>query len=116
MDGEFGSLKDIIQNIPAGPRVNLTSANEHAPEIERRILVVKKRSREFRHSLPFNRIPKLMTIHAILDIAKMLNYFTTKQGISSELSPSSILTGESLDYKKHLTLHPGQYCHVQENK
>ena len=80
-DGEFGALKDIIQNIPAGPRVNLTSANEHAPEIERRIHVVKERSCAFCHSLLFNRIPKLMTIHAILNIAKVLNYFLTKQGI-----------------------------------
>ena len=32
-DGEFGVLKDLIQNIPAGPRVNLTSANKHVPEI-----------------------------------------------------------------------------------
>ena len=109
MDGEFGALKDLIQNMRAGPRVNLTSANEHIPEIERRIRVVKKRSRAFCHSLPFNRIPKLMIIHAMLNIAKILNYFPTKQGISSELSPRSILTGESLYYKKKLTLQPGQY-------
>ena len=32
-DGEFGALKDIIQNMPAGHRVNLTSANEQVPEI-----------------------------------------------------------------------------------
>ena len=107
-DGEFGALKDLIQNIPVGPRVNLTSANEHVPEIERRICVVKEISCAFRHSLPFNRIPKLMTIHAILNISKMLNYFPTKQGISSDLSPRSILTGESLDYKRNLSLHPGQ--------
>ena len=31
-DVEFGALKDIIQNMPAGPRVNMTSANEHVPE------------------------------------------------------------------------------------
>ena len=105
-DGELGALKDLIQNMPAGPRVNLTSANKHVPEIERRVCVVKDRSRAFLPSLPFNRIPKLMTIHAILKIAKMLNYFPTKQGISSELSPCSILEGESLDYKKRLTLHP----------
>ena len=30
-DGEFGALKDLIQNMPAGPIVNLTSANEHVP-------------------------------------------------------------------------------------
>ena len=92
-DGEFGALKDIIQNMPAGPRVNLTSTNKNVPEIERRIRVVKKRSRAFFHSLTFNCISKLISIHAILNIAKMPNYFTTKQGISSDLSPRSILTG-----------------------
>ena len=46
----------------------------------------------------------------------MLNYFLTKQGISLELSPHSILTGDSLDYKKHLTLYLGQYCQVHENE
>ena len=30
-DGEFGAPKYIIQNISAGPRVNLTSANEYMP-------------------------------------------------------------------------------------
>ena len=72
--------------------MNPTRANEHIPEIERHIRVVKERSRAFRQSLPFNRIPKLMKIHAILKIAKMLNYFPTKQRISLELSPRSILT------------------------
>ena len=28
-DGEIGALKYLIQNMRAGPRVNLTSANEH---------------------------------------------------------------------------------------
>ena len=102
--------------MPAGPRVNLTSAKKHVPEIERRICADKERSCAFRHSLTFNQIPKLMTIHAILNITKMLNYFLMKQGISSELSTCSILTGESLDYKKHLTLHPVQYCEVYENE
>ena len=57
-----------------------------------------------------------MTIHAILKMAKMLNYFPTKQGISSEICPRSILTGESLDYKKNLTLQPGQYFQVHEDE
>ena len=53
-DGEFGALKDLIQNMTAGPRVNLTSVNEHVIGIERRVCVVKERSRAFFHSLPFN--------------------------------------------------------------
>ena len=57
-----------------------------------------------------------MTTHSILNIAKMLNYFPKKQGISSDLIPCSILTVESMGYKNHLTLHPGHYCQVHENK
>ena len=46
----------------------------------------------------------------------MLDYFPTKQGISSYLSPRSIVAGETLQYKKHLTLHSGQYCLVYYNE
>jgi hypothetical protein len=34
-DGEFAPLKPLIESIPGGPVVNLASANEHVPEIER---------------------------------------------------------------------------------
>ena len=97
-----------------GPRMNLTSASEHVPEIERRIRVVKERARAVRHSLPFNRIPKILLIHIVLHAGKMLTYFPTKAGISNTLSPRAILTGESLDYSKHLSLQLGQYCQVHE--
>jgi hypothetical protein len=35
VDNEFAPLKALIQEMPVGPRVNLTSANEHVPEIKR---------------------------------------------------------------------------------
>ena len=44
---EFGALKDLITNILAGPRVNLTSPNKHVPETERCIHVVKDRRHAF---------------------------------------------------------------------
>jgi hypothetical protein len=44
-DGEFGALKILIESMPGGPMVNLASANEHVPDIERRIRVVKERCR-----------------------------------------------------------------------
>jgi hypothetical protein len=40
-DGEFVPLKSLIESMTGGPMVNLASANEHVPEIERRIWVVK---------------------------------------------------------------------------
>jgi hypothetical protein len=55
VDNEFAPLQVLFQSMPGGPRVNLTSASEHVPEIEQRIRVVKERARSSRHSLPFNR-------------------------------------------------------------
>jgi hypothetical protein len=114
-DGEFAPLKILIESMPNGPMVNLASANEHVPEIERRIRVVKERSRSGRLDLPFERIPKLMTIHIVLQSVKMLNPFPSKGGISS-MSPQTIMSGEVLDYNKHLLLPFGTYCQVHEEE
>ena len=67
-----------------------------------------------RHGLPFQRIPKLVTIHMVLVVVKLLNYFLPKGGISETLSPKAIMLGETLDYKKHLHLPFGQYCQVHK--
>ena len=44
----------------------------------------------------------------------MLNFFPMKGGISDTLSPKTIMSGETLDYKKHLHMPIGQYCQVHE--
>jgi hypothetical protein len=93
--------------MPGGIMVNLASANDHVPEIERRIRVVKERCRATRHSLPFERIPKIMTIHIVLNVAKLLKKKSIKGGVSETLSPKTIMSGETLDYKKHLSLQIG---------
>jgi len=42
-DGEFKPLKDLIESeLYGGPTMNLTSANEHDPEIERKHRVIKE--------------------------------------------------------------------------
>jgi hypothetical protein len=113
-DGEFAPLKPLIESMSGGPMVNLASANDHVPEIERRIRVVKERCRATRHSLPFETIPKLMTIHIVLNVVKLLNFFPTKGGVSGTLSPKTIMSGETLYFKKHLSLQIGQYCQVHD--
>ena len=45
----------------------------------------------------------------------MLNQFPTKNRISKKFSPKTILSGESLDYKKHLQIQFGQYFQIHEN-
>jgi hypothetical protein len=106
-DGEFAPLKPLIESIPGGPVVHLVSANEYVPKIERRIRVVKERCRATRHSLPFERIPKIMTVHIVLNVVKLLIFFSTKGRLSETLSCKTIMSGETLDYKKHLSLQVG---------
>jgi hypothetical protein len=113
-EGEFAPLKTLIEAMAGGPMVNLVSANEHVPEIERRIRVVKDRCRATRHSLLFHTIPKLMTIHIVLNVVKLLIFFPMKGGVSDTLSPKTIMSGEILYYKKHLSLQLGQYFQVHE--
>jgi hypothetical protein len=79
-DGEFSPLKTLIEAIPGGPMVNLASANEHVPEIERRIRAVKERCQATQHSLPFHTIPKLMTIHIVLNVVKLLIFCSNEGG------------------------------------
>ena len=114
-DNEFAPLQELINDMPSGPTMNLAAANEHVPEIERRIRVVKERVRALRHSLPFQRIPALMTIHVVLHSAKMLTNFPTKAGVSAAVSPRELLTGERLDCHKHLRLQFGECCQVHKD-
>jgi hypothetical protein len=79
-DGELAPLKTLIEAMPGGPMVNLESANEHVPKIERQIRLVKERSRATRQSLPFHTIPKLMTIHIVLNVVKLLIFFSQPSG------------------------------------
>ena len=81
------------------PRINIISANEHVREIERRIVVVKKKARSARHRLPFNKIPKLFTIYIFFTVVRMINYFPVKGGVSDILSPNTIISGETQHYK-----------------
>jgi hypothetical protein len=55
-----------------------------------------------------------MTIHILLNVVKLLNFFPTKGGVSDTLSPKTIMSGEALDSNKYLSLQLGQYCQVHD--
>jgi hypothetical protein len=57
-------------------------------------------------------MPKLLTIHIVFHAVKLLNFFPTKGGVLDTLSPKTIMSGETLDYKEHLRLQIGKYCQV----
>ena len=114
LEGKFVPLQALIVSLLGGLMINLESANYNVPEIERKIGLVKERCRKTRHGLPFQQVPKLLTIHIVFQEVKILNFFPTKGGISDTLSPKTIMSGDILDYKKHLSLHIGQQCKVHD--
>ena len=112
-DSEFAPLQELCdEKLPNGPQWSLATAGAHVPEIERRIRLTKERSRCIRHSLEFARCPKLLMIHIVLYVGRMLTYFPRKAGVSQVYSPRMIMQGRHLDAKKDLALDIGCYCEV----
>ena len=54
--------------------------------------------------------------HIVLNSVNMLNFFPAKGGISDNISPKTIMPGETLDYKNHLRLQIEQYCQVHNEE
>ena len=107
-------MREIIAEMSSGPMVNLVSANENAPKIEQIIWVAKERCRATIYSLPFTRLPAILTINIVLKNVKLLGYLPTTADIMTNISPREIMTGDTLNYKKHLVIPLGQYCQIHE--
>jgi hypothetical protein len=98
-DNEFSPLRKILldQNISC----NVASAQEHVPDIERSIRVIKERIRAVWHGLPFNAITNTMWKYLVTEVTNKLNYFPVKGGVSSYYSPRAIIHSKPLSYTQH---------------
>ena len=112
-DNEFGPLKKRLRE-EAGAELNLSARNEHVPEIERNIRLLKERLPSMLAGMPYKKIPTNFKRELILTCAAMLNVVPRDAGISNTLTPMELLCGRSLDFKKHCALAPGTYCLVHE--
>ncbi len=56
-EGQFAPLEAWMATVYGAPKLNLAGANEHIPEIERKIRVIKERVRAIIYSIPFNSLP-----------------------------------------------------------
>ncbi len=80
-DGEFKPVEEFMQELYGAPRLNLTSANKHVPEIEGKIHVIKERVRTVMYGMQFNAVPPIIRVSAVLFDTKQLNLFPVKGGI-----------------------------------
>ena len=113
MDGKFEDLREDIISLDI--YLNIVSRNESVPEIERSNRAVKERVRAFVQTLPFKKIPRRVIIEIVKETTFWLNVFPVKNGISRVLTPRTIVTGRTLDYKIHCKIEYGIYVQILEH-
>jgi hypothetical protein len=106
MKGDYWELKI---------RLNTTTKGEHVPEIERYIRTTKDRCRCVYTTVPFDRIPSLMTVELVYaSVVFWLNMSPSNDGVSDTISPRGLITGLKLDYNKHCRIAFGAYAQTHE--
>ena len=109
-DIQFECLKNELLPI----RLNLTAQDDHVGEVERSIRTIKERVRADVHSMPFQRLPRLMIIELVRRSVLVLNQFPALDGVSTTLSPLTLMTGVPLPDYNSLKLEFGSYVQVFE--
>jgi len=79
MDGQFEKIQEKITQRRV--RINISSRNEHAPEIEHYIHTLKERLRCVYNELPYKKIPARITAEMVFIAIFRLNSFPRKNGI-----------------------------------
>jgi len=107
MDGKFEAVKTKLAGLI---EINITAANEHVPEIERKIRHLKERCRTGKASLPYEVFPNIMIRSLVTYVTMILNVHIDKNGISQEFSPCELVLRWQLDWGKHCRAPFGAYC------
>jgi len=111
MDMEFDKVKDKLPSLI----INTTAAREHVAEIERKIRLVKERSRAIITTLPYAALPKLMVIELLHFVVMWLNAFPTNNGLSPTYSPREFILRHKLDARLHCRAPFGAYCEIHDD-
>jgi hypothetical protein len=114
-DREFASLQSKLER-EYKVTVNLTSAQEHQPDVERAIRTIKERYRAMYHRCPFKMWPKLMIIRGASEAVKWLNSFPPAGGLSAQYSPRAIVLGRPIEYNTHCVVSFGSYVQAYTHR
>lgn len=64
--------------------------------------------------LPYKKLPAQMVVQLVYSSNFWLNVFPPQDGVSRELSPRELITGQEIDYNRHCRLEFGEYVQVHE--
>ena len=112
MDGEFAHLSGELASM--GVALNAMSCDEHVGDVERFIWTIKERMRAIYNTLPFQKVPARLIAEMGKASVFWLNSSPQKNGLHSELSPRTIVTGQKLGFKRHCRFQFGQYVQTHE--
>ena len=112
MDGEFVHLRGEL--VSMGVTLNAMPCDEHVGDVERFIRTIKERMRAIYNTLPFQKVPARLIAEMGKASVFWLNSSPQKNGLNSELSPHTIVTGQKLDFKRHCRFQFGQYVQTHE--
>ena len=105
---EFTSLRDPLLELD-NIHLNITATNEHVLEIERAIRTIKEQNRSTVSGLLFKHYLKVLKLTLGSHASSWLNIFPHNNGISTIMSPQTILTGTTVDYATHCRVLIGAY-------
>ncbi len=89
--------------------------NENVGDVENAIKHVKERFRAICTTLPFRHISARMIIELVNFCIMWINAFQSSVGVSAELSPRTIMTGQKMDFTKHCRSPFGAYCETHND-
>ena len=112
MDGAFESLRGALAEKQI--ESNICSENEHVGEIERTNSTVKERCRGIFNTIPFKRMPGRMIAELFYAAVFWLNSFHPSKHLLNNLRPRTIMTGRTIDFKKHCKHEYGAYVQTHE--
>ena len=108
-DGEFRKVEALVTT-----EVECCAAGEHVDRIERRIRVIKERTRCYWVDLPYKKAPKVMVDENLFEINEWLNAYPYKRGVSSKYSPGAMIQGKQPVDMQTLKVSFGAYCEVYD--
>jgi hypothetical protein len=113
-DGQFESLRADLTDL--GIALNCVSRDEHVIKIERYIRTVKERTRCNNNMRPFKTLRSRIIIEMVYCSIFWFNMFPPTDGISTTISPHTLIAGNNLDYNKHGRLEFGTYAQVHKQQ
>lgn len=102
MDREFEPVKnEWLEQDGQTVNMNTIGADDHVPEIERRIRMTKERVKATRSTLPYKKISIAILVEMVFNAVMWLNVFPSKNSLLKIVSPRTILTGLVMNWEKH---------------